>query len=288
MKKIFLIVLLISFSAKLIAQGVAINTTGVNPDNSAMLDVSSTSSGLLIPRITMAQRNAISSPATSLLIYQTDNTPGYYYNAGTPAAPNWIRLATTGLDGSGAATRVAFWSGTNTLSSDANLYWDNTNSRLGIGTTSPSYNLHVQNTGGASSAKIGYTSSYTDNRLFFGDGSYVYVGEYNADDRLYLHGRTISIDINGSLGSNGQVLTSNGTTVSWGDISGGGVSMGCANNNYITKRQNATTLSCSQLYDNGTTVQIGSTTLTNSKLGISYSSTDIWYICDNARMGYFW
>jgi antitoxin component YwqK of YwqJK toxin-antitoxin module len=74
-----------------------------------------------------------------------------------------------GITGSGAATRVAFWSGTNTLSSNANLYWDNTNGRLGIGTSSPSYDLHVQRTGGASSAKIGYSYSYTDN-VFAGFG----------------------------------------------------------------------------------------------------------------------
>jgi len=126
----------------------------------------------------------------------------------------------------------------------------------------------VQRTGGASSAKIGYSSSYTDNRLFFGDGNYVYVGEYNTDDRLYLRGGSLTIDINGSTGTSGQVLTSNGTTCSWTTPSSGGVTMGCATNNYLTKRASATNLSCSNIYDNGTTVQIGSTTLTNSKLGI--------------------
>ncbi|MDD3756516.1 MAG: hypothetical protein PHD90_08765, partial [Bacteroidales bacterium] len=43
------------------------------------------------PRMTKSQRDAISSPATSLIIYQTDNTPGFYYNAGTPSSPNWVR-----------------------------------------------------------------------------------------------------------------------------------------------------------------------------------------------------
>ena len=147
MRKLTNLVLMISLilllNVQIYAQNVGINSDGSTPDNSAMLDIKSTSSGLLIPRMTLAQRNAISSPATSLIIYQTDNTPGYYYNAGTSSSPNWLRLATTGLDGSGAATRVAFWSAANTLSSNANLYWDNTNSRLGIGTTSPQYSLDV-------------------------------------------------------------------------------------------------------------------------------------------------
>jgi len=56
---------------------VAIGTSVVN--TSALLNLTSTNSGLLMPRMTKAQRDAISSPATSLLIYQTDNTPGFYY-----------------------------------------------------------------------------------------------------------------------------------------------------------------------------------------------------------------
>lgn len=41
------------------------------------------------------------------------------------------------VTGSGTATRVAFWSGSSTLSSDADLYWDDTNNRLGVGTATP-------------------------------------------------------------------------------------------------------------------------------------------------------
>lgn len=50
-----------------------------SPDASALLDMSSTKMGLLIPRMTKLQRDAITSPAEGLLIYQTDNTPGFYY-----------------------------------------------------------------------------------------------------------------------------------------------------------------------------------------------------------------
>ncbi|MBN1756620.1 tail fiber domain-containing protein [bacterium] len=52
-------------------------------------------------------------------------------------------LSSGNVTGSGNATRVAFWNTPNTISSNANLYWDNSNNRLGIGTGSPSYPLHV-------------------------------------------------------------------------------------------------------------------------------------------------
>lgn len=64
------------------AQGnVGIGTT--SPDASALLDLTSTSRGFLIPRMTEAQKNAIASPATGLLIYETDNaTTGAYAGQG--------------------------------------------------------------------------------------------------------------------------------------------------------------------------------------------------------------
>lgn len=51
------------------------------PDASALLDMQSTAKGMLVPRLTTAQRTAIAAPATGLLIYQTDGTPGFYYYA---------------------------------------------------------------------------------------------------------------------------------------------------------------------------------------------------------------
>jgi uncharacterized protein (TIGR02145 family) len=51
---------------------IAVNADGSLPDNSAMLDVKSTSKGLLLPRMTVAQRNTIASPATGLVVYCLD------------------------------------------------------------------------------------------------------------------------------------------------------------------------------------------------------------------------
>lgn len=50
---------------------------------------------------------------------------------------------TGGITGTGVASRVSFWSGASALSSNANLFWDNTNSRLGIGTATPSAQLEI-------------------------------------------------------------------------------------------------------------------------------------------------
>jgi hypothetical protein len=62
------------------------------PDTSAKLDISSTSKGLLAPRMTATQRAAITTPATGLLVYQTDGVSGFYVNSGTAGTPVWTRI----------------------------------------------------------------------------------------------------------------------------------------------------------------------------------------------------
>ncbi len=58
------------------------------PHASAKLDVTSSDKGFLPPRMTSAQRTAISSPAAGLMVYQTDGTSGLYYYNGTA----WIYI----------------------------------------------------------------------------------------------------------------------------------------------------------------------------------------------------
>ncbi|KAF0194989.1 MAG: hypothetical protein FD166_3229 [Bacteroidetes bacterium] len=70
MKHLF-IFLFLAFGLSASSQ-VAINTDGTDPDNSAMLDVSSTSRGFLPPRMTHLERDAIADPAQGLVIYCTD------------------------------------------------------------------------------------------------------------------------------------------------------------------------------------------------------------------------
>jgi hypothetical protein len=75
------------------AQNVGIGT--LTPDASAMLEIASSSGGVLLPRLTSAQRLGIAAPATGLLVYQTDGAAGFYYNAGTATVPNWTLLNPT-------------------------------------------------------------------------------------------------------------------------------------------------------------------------------------------------
>ncbi|MEQ1745973.1 MAG: hypothetical protein ABMA02_11130 [Saprospiraceae bacterium] len=54
-----------------------------SPHASAKMEIQSTTKGVLIPRMTKANRDAIANPANGLLIFQTDNSPGFYYYTGS-------------------------------------------------------------------------------------------------------------------------------------------------------------------------------------------------------------
>ena len=70
-------------------------------------------------------------------------------NTGKLSSTDWSTFnnkqdaITNPVTGTGTATRVAFWNSSSSISSDADLYWDDTNNRLGVGTASPTTDLHV-------------------------------------------------------------------------------------------------------------------------------------------------
>ncbi|GGM83495.1 hypothetical protein GCM10010967_14080 [Dyadobacter beijingensis] len=84
----------------------------VNPDPSALLDLKSDSRGLLLPRMSAGQRTALSQPATGLLVYQTEAPEGFYYNKGTPAAPEWLLLGGTSPQGPSGSIQSYYHAGT--------------------------------------------------------------------------------------------------------------------------------------------------------------------------------
>jgi len=79
MRKIFIIILVLLTITTTFAQ-VAINADGSSFDNNAILDIKSSTKGLLIPRMTSAQIEAIPSPAAGLLVYSTDDKTIYCYH----------------------------------------------------------------------------------------------------------------------------------------------------------------------------------------------------------------
>ena len=148
------------FVVAVTAQNVGINTTGATPAQSAILDISATNQGLLVPRMSISDATLaapVTSPATSLLVYNTNaaitngSGTGYYYWNGS----QWTKLMDTaggsswdllGNSGTSAATNFI---GT-TDATDWVVKTNNTEvmrvkagGKVGIGTTAPTYKLDV-------------------------------------------------------------------------------------------------------------------------------------------------
>jgi hypothetical protein len=81
MRHAFIILMYSLLSQTIVAQNVGIGTT--NPHPSSALDITDTARGILIPRMTMAQRLNIAQPSEGLMVYQTDSTKGFWHWDGT-------------------------------------------------------------------------------------------------------------------------------------------------------------------------------------------------------------
>jgi len=113
---------------------VGINTT--TPDASSMLDINATDKGLLIPRVSIPNLNAaapITTPATSLIVYNTNATSGigFYYWDGAKWTP--------------------FTGGPNHWTKVGNDIYNNNTGNVGVGTVTPTTKFHIENIGTASS-----------------------------------------------------------------------------------------------------------------------------------------
>jgi trimeric autotransporter adhesin len=107
MKKISVLLLLLAYlctpdAGLLFAQNIGINTDNSSPHASAILDVSSNTKGILVPRMSSTQRIAITSPADGLLVFDTDTKSFWFYsnNAWNNMASGWSLTGNTASNAS--------------------------------------------------------------------------------------------------------------------------------------------------------------------------------------------
>jgi hypothetical protein len=252
-------------SANLFAQSVGIADHEIVPHPSAALEILSTSKGLLIPRLTLQERNAISSPAEGLLIYQSNSGEGFYYFDGA----SWIAIS----------------SSSNDLDKDP---------QNEIQTISISGDTIYLSDGGY--IKLPEVAPGTDNQKLSLKGDSLYISNSNyvlltpVKDNLGNHSATQNIRLNSyylsadgdneglRVGTNGNVelshsLTVNGTSNLNNLTVTGTVNLGT--NAVQSAEIDASSVTTSKIADNSiTTAKIGDAQITASKLHPMGASTD--------------
>lgn len=176
------------------------------PDGSAMLEVTSgaaNNKGMLLPRVTTAQRNAIASPATGLMIYNT-TTNEAQVNTGTAAAPVWSVTTAAGWNTTGNAGTNPATNFIGTTDNQPLVVRTNNTEKLritaagnvGIGNATPGVKLQITDTGNVA-MRIG-------NALNGGSGGDLQLGNPN-------HGLRRNLTTSGGTLNDVAVYTSTGT-----------------------------------------------------------------------------
>lgn len=226
----------------------------VTPDASAILDLTTTTKGLLIPRMTEIEKNAIPTPATSLLIYQTDGTAGYYYYNGAA----WVALGgnsvnignsdltLTGnrvlnasshpftLDSTSGFTVNTINSGYGsalTISGDGGMTIMSTNlastfvQRLSIGSVADITNVTIDNANliPASDSAYNLGSANTRWKSLYVSGGSIHLGAVNLKDSGWAAGKVLTITSSGN--ATWQTPSSSGGTVTSVGFTGGLISV---------------------------------------------------------------
>jgi hypothetical protein len=133
MRYIFLFLLIGTLHAQNLHQVNVPTAIGGSPHPSSLLTLNSTSQGFLIPRMTTSQRTNIPTPATGLMVYDTDLNQIQVFNG------TWGSLG-GGVAGSNGQVQ---FNNNGAFGGSANLFWDNANLYLGVGTNAPQAKLHV-------------------------------------------------------------------------------------------------------------------------------------------------
>lgn len=146
MKKYILNFILVLFIRTSLLAQVGIGTT--SPDASAILQIDNTNKGVLVPRMTQLQKDAIVTPSSGLLIFQTDTTSGFYYYNGS----DWVTFgggSGWGLSGDLGTTPATNLLGTTDVQ-DLSMVTNNSEAirvtsdkKVGINTSVPSASFDV-------------------------------------------------------------------------------------------------------------------------------------------------
>ena len=197
MKKniLLLILVFLMFSNQILfSQNVAINSTGNAPNSSAMLDVQSTTKGMLIPRMTTAQRTAIASPGTGLLVF--DNTTGSFW---FKSATKWVEL-TDNSD--------------NTWTKNGSNVYVNNGENVGIGTNAADVRLEIDHGTDIANGTGGYLQlgAISNPNLAF-DNNEIQARNNKAASALYIQNSGGDLQIGSSSGSSTNVHINNGKLV---------------------------------------------------------------------------
>jgi len=142
--------------------------------------------------------------------------------------------ATGTTSGTGSTNQVAYWTGTNSIAGENNLWWDNGTDRLGVGTNNPQQTLHV-----AGNMRLTGSNGTADS-LMGRDGNF----------------DVSAITVGVGLSLSGNTLTATGTS------GGGGTLTGTGTTNYISKWASASGLTDSIIFHTGSTVGINTTSPT--------------------------
>jgi hypothetical protein len=110
------------------------------------------------------------SPQTAITLTTTGTSGAATFIGATLNIPQYQSVLTNPVTGTGASGRVAFWNGTNTQTSNANFFWDNSNGFLGIGTATPQRALHVSGT------SAGAEFTLTETAMAVGAKNFNFVG----------------------------------------------------------------------------------------------------------------
>jgi hypothetical protein len=180
------------------------------PDASAVLDLKSTTKGLLAPRMTATERGLIASPAAGLLVYQTDGVQkGFWY---FEAATGWTYLNPngTGVQGPQGIQGAPGPQGPAGPAGSADAW-----SRTGNADTNPASNF----LGTTDATTLSIRTNNTE-RVRIGSGGNVGIGTPTPGARLGVvgtGGNTIDFIVNGRMrtgdaGNAGGVWLNSGTT----------------------------------------------------------------------------